>query len=281
MKSTVPVGTGEASACLRRAGQGPRLRVLPRVPQGGHGRQGLPGARPRRHRRRRGLGGRRGGGLRRSSAVVRTDVKSAEMVKLAWTRSWRRSLLVNEIANVCEETGDDIVEVARRGMGLDDRIGRWPAARISFSSCLLADQVVLAQLAGQARLVSVRAGFGSLIDGGGRMPFSGEDPRGPLWVNRARGSPSTWRSHAGAPALTPATWSRCGRRSGRRVRTTADQPFVRRATAWGEEILTLKARAGRWTAQRLAAAGDRAATALFAPDWSRILSILRRAPARS
>ena len=36
--------------------------------------------------------------------------------------SRRRSRFINEIANVCEETGADVIEVAR-GMGLDDRIG--------------------------------------------------------------------------------------------------------------------------------------------------------------
>ena len=49
MKSTVPVGTGRLDqAHLHRAGQGGLcLRVLPRVPQGGLGAGGLPGARPR------------------------------------------------------------------------------------------------------------------------------------------------------------------------------------------------------------------------------------------
>ena len=48
-------------APLRRAGQGRLpLRLVPGVPQGGHGGRGLPRARPRRHRRRRRLGRRRG-----------------------------------------------------------------------------------------------------------------------------------------------------------------------------------------------------------------------------
>src|SRR5919199_1076817 len=55
--------------------------------------------------------------------VVRTDVKSAEMVKLASNAFLATKIsFINEIANVCEETGADVVEVAR-GMGLDDRIG--------------------------------------------------------------------------------------------------------------------------------------------------------------
>src|ERR1035438_1744521 len=55
--------------------------------------------------------------------VVRTDIASAEMVKLASNAFLATKIsFINEIANVCEETGADVVEVAR-GMGLDDRIG--------------------------------------------------------------------------------------------------------------------------------------------------------------
>ena len=55
--------------------------------------------------------------------LVRTDVASAEMVKLASNAFLATKIsFINEIANVCEETGADVVEVAR-GMGLDDRIG--------------------------------------------------------------------------------------------------------------------------------------------------------------
>ena len=58
-----------------------------------------------------------------SAPTVRTDVKSAEMVKLASNAFLATKIsFINEIANVCEETGADVVEVAR-GMGLDDRIG--------------------------------------------------------------------------------------------------------------------------------------------------------------
>src|SRR3954466_11596172 len=55
--------------------------------------------------------------------LVRTDIRSAEMVKLASNAFLATKIsFINEIANVCEETGADVVEVAR-GMGLDDRIG--------------------------------------------------------------------------------------------------------------------------------------------------------------
>src|SRR4051794_12062765 len=51
--------------------------------------------------------------------LVRTDIKSAEMVKLASNAFLATKIsFINEIANVCEETGADVVEVAK-GMGLD------------------------------------------------------------------------------------------------------------------------------------------------------------------
>ena len=56
--------------------------------------------------------------------LVRTDIASAEMVKLASNAFLATKIsFINEIANVCEETGADVIEVAR-GMGLDDRIGQ-------------------------------------------------------------------------------------------------------------------------------------------------------------
>jgi UDPglucose 6-dehydrogenase len=56
--------------------------------------------------------------------LVRTDIASAEMVKLAANAFLATKIsFINEIANVCEETGADVLEVAR-GMGLDERIGR-------------------------------------------------------------------------------------------------------------------------------------------------------------
>ena len=55
--------------------------------------------------------------------VVRTDVASAEMIKLASNAFLgTRISFINEIANVCELVGADVNDVAR-GMGLDARIG--------------------------------------------------------------------------------------------------------------------------------------------------------------
>src|SRR2546425_7707605 len=55
--------------------------------------------------------------------VLRTDVASAEMIKLAANAFlMTRISFINEIANVCEAVGADVVEVAR-GVGLDKRLG--------------------------------------------------------------------------------------------------------------------------------------------------------------
>ena len=55
--------------------------------------------------------------------VVRTDVASAKMIKLASNAFLATKIsFINEIANVCEEVGADVGEVAR-GMGMDERIG--------------------------------------------------------------------------------------------------------------------------------------------------------------
>jgi UDPglucose 6-dehydrogenase len=87
-----------------------------------------------------------------SAPLVRTDVASAEMVKLASNAFLATKIsFINEIANVCEETGADVVEVAR-GMGLDDRIGpKFLQAGIGFGgSCFPKDVDALKQLAGNS-----------------------------------------------------------------------------------------------------------------------------------
>src|SRR5689334_14498283 len=84
--------------------------------------------------------------------LVRTDVASAEMVKLASNAFLATKIsFINEIANVCEETGADVVEVAR-GMGLDARIGsKFLQAGIGFGgSCFPKDVDALKQLAGNS-----------------------------------------------------------------------------------------------------------------------------------
>jgi UDPglucose 6-dehydrogenase len=84
--------------------------------------------------------------------LVRTDIASAEMVKLASNAFLATKIsFINEIANVCEGTGADVVEVAR-GMGLDERIGsKFLQAGIGYGgSCFPKDVDALKQLAGNS-----------------------------------------------------------------------------------------------------------------------------------
>src|SRR5947199_370839 len=81
--------------------------------------------------------------------VVRSDVPSAEMVKLASNAFlMTRISFINEIANVCEATGADVVQVAQ-GIGLDHRLGpHFLRAGIGYGgSCFPKDSLALKQLA--------------------------------------------------------------------------------------------------------------------------------------
>ncbi|HET8815379.1 MAG TPA: UDP-glucose/GDP-mannose dehydrogenase family protein [Solirubrobacterales bacterium] len=82
--------------------------------------------------------------------ILRTDVASAEMIKLASNAFLATKIsFINEIANVCEEVGADVGEVAR-GMGLDERIGAsFLRAGIGYGgSCFPKDVSALKMLAG-------------------------------------------------------------------------------------------------------------------------------------
>jgi UDPglucose 6-dehydrogenase len=84
--------------------------------------------------------------------LVRTDVASAEMIKLASNAFLATKIsFINEIANVCEATGADVTEVAR-GMGLDQRIGpSFLRAGVGYGgSCFPKDTQALKQLAGNS-----------------------------------------------------------------------------------------------------------------------------------
>jgi UDPglucose 6-dehydrogenase len=153
MKSTVPVGTGRAIQ-RRRAGLGyvsnPEfLKEGTAVADFMHPDRVVVGA-----------GDGSDGFAERVAAlyeplggpIVRTDVASAEMIKLASNAFLATKIsFINEIANVSEELGADVSEVAR-GMGLDDRIGdKFLKAGLGFGgSCFPKDVSALKQLAGNS-----------------------------------------------------------------------------------------------------------------------------------
>jgi UDPglucose 6-dehydrogenase len=81
--------------------------------------------------------------------VVRTDVNSAEMIKLAANAFLvTRISFINEIANVCELIGADVTQVAE-GIGLDHRLGpHFLRAGLGWGgSCFPKDSLSLKQLA--------------------------------------------------------------------------------------------------------------------------------------
>jgi UDPglucose 6-dehydrogenase len=82
--------------------------------------------------------------------ILRTDVASAEMIKLASNAFLATKIsFINEIANVCEEVGADVGQVAK-GVGLDERIGTsFLRAGIGYGgSCFPKDVSALKMLAG-------------------------------------------------------------------------------------------------------------------------------------
>jgi UDPglucose 6-dehydrogenase len=82
--------------------------------------------------------------------ILQTDIASAEMIKLASNAFLATKIsFINEIANVCEEVGADVGEVAR-GMGMDQRIGSsFLRAGIGYGgSCFPKDVSALKMLAG-------------------------------------------------------------------------------------------------------------------------------------
>ena len=90
-----------------------------------------------------------------NAPLVRTDVASAEMIKLAANAFLATKIsFINEIANVCEVTGANVIEVAR-GIGLDDRIGpKFLQAGVGFGgSCLAGEETVLVRHHGRTTLL--------------------------------------------------------------------------------------------------------------------------------
>src|SRR5947207_814006 len=150
--------------------------------------------------------------------VVRADVNSAEMIKLASNAFlMTRISFINEIANVCEATGADVVKVAQ-GIGYDHRLGpHFLRAGIGYGgSCLAGRETVLARVDGRIWLTTLE-----------RLQVEAK-PSLPLEV-------LSWRGD-GEPEFLPV--SVLTRREfdgeivelrtkmGRRLRATPDHPFV-------------------------------------------------------
>jgi UDPglucose 6-dehydrogenase len=158
--------------------------------------------------------------------LVRTDIRSAEMIKLASNAFLATKIsFINEIANVCDEVGADVTEVAK-GMGLDNRIGpKFLQAGIGFGgSCFDGAETILVRVRGQARLVTFEQ-LWALVDGADEEAVSGEGVEAFSWVPGE--SEPEWmpvsvltRRHYEGDMVELQT------KMGRRLRVTADHPFV-------------------------------------------------------
>jgi UDPglucose 6-dehydrogenase len=153
--------------------------------------------------------------------VVRTDVASAEMVKLASNAFlMTRVSFINEIANVCEATGADVVEVAE-AVGLDHRLGpHFLRAGIGYGgSCLAGDETVLVRRGSRTQLVTLERLYDETSPGDDVEIL-------------------TWRPEGAAPEfLSVELVTRrpyegeiveVRTKMGRRVRSTPDHPFITR-----------------------------------------------------
>jgi UDPglucose 6-dehydrogenase len=163
--------------------------------------------------------------------VVTTDVASAEMIKLASNAFLATKIsFINEIANVSEELGADVLEVAR-GMGLDDRIGsQFLRAGIGYGgSCLAGEETVLARHHGRTTLLTFQQLWERLEEDGDEQPEDGVITPGNLEV-------LSFLPEQQEPIFLPVM---CVTRRdyegellevrtkmGRRVRCTPDHPFL-------------------------------------------------------
>jgi UDPglucose 6-dehydrogenase len=151
--------------------------------------------------------------------VVLADVPSAEMIKLAANAFlMTRISFINEIANVCEAVGADVVQVAE-GIGLDHRLGpHFLRAGIGFGgSCLAGDETVLVRSSGRTRLVELERLYAETEDGADLEVFAW-DPS--TRTGRFAKISAITRREVDGEILEVRT------KMGRRVRCTPDHPWI-------------------------------------------------------
>ena len=275
MKSTVPVGTGESiERVFARAGQGLPLRLLPRVPQGGLGGQGLPRARPRRDRRRRRLGGRRGRGALRAARTRRSSAPTSSRPRWSSsppTRSSRRRSRSSTRSRTCARRPAPTSSRSRAAWAWTTASARSSSRRGSASAAPASRRERRARA--RARASAAAALRAALV---GRWTAARPRPC-PARTSRC----SRWVPGEAEPEFLPVSvltrrhydgeMVEVRTKTGRRVRTTADHPFIV-GDGEGEEILTLKA-AGELDATDwlpLALGGPSG----FAPELAPVLGVL-------
>jgi UDPglucose 6-dehydrogenase len=153
--------------------------------------------------------------------MVRTDVNSAEMIKLAANAFlMTRISFINEIANVCEATGADVVAVAE-GVGLDSRLGpHFLRAGIGYGgSCLAGEETVVIRLGGRTSLIALKHLYDEL-DGQPPLPLE------VLTWDEQTGSSRFSPVAAVTRRESPAGLVEIRTKMGRRLRATADHPII-------------------------------------------------------
>jgi UDPglucose 6-dehydrogenase len=238
MKSTVPAGTGES---IRRDMPGLSYVSCPEFLKEGtavkdfmHPDRVVVGADPGDEasadaveRLYRPLGG----------EILRTDVASAEMIKLASNAFLATKIsFINEIANVCEEVGADVGQVAK-GMGLDQRIGSsFLRAGIGYGgSCFHGSETVLVRDAGTPKLLT----FAQLAELAGGDAAAVEPSDLCVWSWVPGESEPEWMP---VSVLTKRNYDgdliELRTKMGRKLRVTADHPIVV-GDGEDEEVLTV------------------------------------------
>ena len=158
---------------------------------------------------------------RHSCPVLETDLATAELIKHASNAFLATKIsFINAVARVCELVGADVEQVAD-GMGFDARIGRqFLNAGLGYGgSCLLPDETVLARRAGAVRHLTI-ASFLSLV------ASEGLDAWEVLSWHPERRRPEFLPVSAATARPYRGDIVEVRTKLGRRVRTTADHPFL-------------------------------------------------------
>ena len=203
---------------------------------------------------------------------VRTDVASAEMIKLASNAFLATKIsFINEIANVSEELGADVSEVAR-GMGLDDRIGpKFLRAGIGYGgSCLAGEETVLARRHGRTTLVAARPALERARAGGAgreRGVIEPADLEVLSWAPGPAAAAASCRSVPRPAGDHEGELLEVRTKMGRRVLCTPDHPWLVADGAGSEPVVKEAAELGEETGCRSRGAATSTATPAVWCRW--------------